>query len=279
MPRRLRAAAARMPLPTSRRVESMAAPPTRTTKARTNRASGHQLSPPNGRICSPQPSGESHAGQALTRRRPVASTWPSMFPTPLTTNARPRTAAAKPLAPRVVEESCTVTAATPAKTMPSAPVAIPAVNDPTAGCPAATPASPSDDGQRDVGADGDDEGGGQAGVTADDGGADQLGAPGLLVLARVPDDRQRAHQCREHREQEIAADHRRRALARAGGDAEDPQRGSAREELRLVGERLAVPSADSGQHPGHQQGKPEHVGGELEPVAPQRQPRERARAA
>ena len=105
---------ARMPLPTSRRVASMPAPPTRTTKARANRASGHQLSPPKGRICWPQPSGDSHAGQALTRRRPLASTWPSMFPTPLTTKARPRTAAARPLAPRVVEESCTVTAATPA---------------------------------------------------------------------------------------------------------------------------------------------------------------------
>ena len=70
-----------------------------------------------------------------------------------------------------------------------------------------------------------------------------------------------------------------RALARAGGDAEDPQRRSAREELGLVDERLAVLAADAGQHPGHQQGKPEHVGGELEPVAPQRQPGERARAA
>ena len=76
------------------------------------------------------------------------------------------------------------------------------------------------------------------GAQPDGSGADQLGTPGLLVLPRVPDDGQRAHQCSEHREQQIAADHRRRALARAGGDAEDPQCGSAREELRLVGERL-----------------------------------------
>ena len=269
---------ARMPLPTSRLVASMLAAPASTMKAIKNRASGHQLSPPKGRICCPHPIGESHAGQALTRRKPLASAWPSMFPTPLTTKARPRIAAARPLAPRVVEESCTATAATPAKTMPSAPVAIPAVNDPSRGLPGHDPGQPDRDGESDVGADGDDESGGQAGVTADGGGADELGAPGLLVLPRVPDDRERAHQRGEHREQQIAADHRRRALACARGDTEDTHSRSAREELGLVDERLPVLPADPGQHPERQQRKSKHVRGELEPVAPQREPRERARA-
>ena len=134
------------------------AAPTRTTKASANRPSGHQWSPPNGRICWPQPIGDNHAGQALATRRPLASTLPSMFPTPLSTNASPRTAAARPLAPRVVDESCTVTAATPANTMPRRPTAIPAVNDPAAGCPVTIPARPSSAGQHDVGADGDDRG-------------------------------------------------------------------------------------------------------------------------
>ena len=116
--------------------------PTSATKATANRQSGHQWSPPNGRICWPHPIGDSHAGQALTTRTPLASTVPSMLPMPLTRNASPSTAAARPLAPRVVEESCTVTAATPANTMPTAPTATPAVNEPAAGCPVTIPARP-----------------------------------------------------------------------------------------------------------------------------------------
>jgi hypothetical protein len=130
-------------LPTSRRVSSMLATPISTTKATANNPSGHRWSPPNGRICCPHPIGDNQAGHALSILMPLASTRPSMFPTPLTTNVSPRAAAARPLAPRVVEESCAVTAAIPANTMPSAPTAVPVVNEPAAGCPVTIPASPS----------------------------------------------------------------------------------------------------------------------------------------
>ena len=46
---------ARMPRPRSRRVASAPATQTSTTKAAADRASGHQWSPPKGRICWPQP--------------------------------------------------------------------------------------------------------------------------------------------------------------------------------------------------------------------------------
>ena len=131
-----------------------------------------------------------------------------------------------------------MTAATPANTMPKAPTASPAMNEPAAGCPVTIPARPSNAGQHDVGADRDDERGGQAGVPPDDGGADQLGAPRLLVLAGVAHDGERAHQRGQHREQQIAADHDGGADADAGGHAEDPQRRRAREELGLLDERL-----------------------------------------
>ena len=65
----------------------------------------------------------------------------------------------------------------------------------------------------------------------------------------------------------------------AGDDTEDPQGRSAREELDLLDERLVRVCPPHPHHPGHQDGQPEHVGGELEPVAPQRQPRECGRAA
>ena len=135
--------AATMPLPTSRRVASMAALPTRTTKATANKASGAQSSPPKARICWPQPTGDSQAGQALTRRTPLASTLPSMLPMPLTTTAAPSTLAASELAPRLVDDNWTVTAATAAKTIPSAPIAAPAVSELAVGCPVASPASPA----------------------------------------------------------------------------------------------------------------------------------------
>ena len=66
-----------------------------------------------------------------------------MLPTPLTRNASPSAAAARPPAPRVVDDSWTVTAATPANTMPKAPTAAPAANEPAAGCPVTIPARPS----------------------------------------------------------------------------------------------------------------------------------------
>ena len=52
-----------------------------------------------------------------------------MFPTPPTRNATPSAAAARPLAPLVVDDSCAVTDATPANTMPTRPIDAPATNE------------------------------------------------------------------------------------------------------------------------------------------------------
>ena len=158
------------------------------------------------------------------------------------------------------------------------PSAIPAVNDPSVGCPATIPASPSSDSRATLAATVTIERCGQAGVPADDGGADELGAPVLLVLPRVPDDRERAHQRGEHREQQIAADHRRRALACARGDPEDTHRWSARR-------RCSASSSSASRScppipaniPSVSRRKSEHVRGQLEAVAPQREPREPSR--
>ncbi len=105
--------------------------------------SGHQWSPPNGRICCPHPIGESHDGHALLTRRASLSGVPSMFPIPLSRNETPSTAPAVPIAPRAVEASCEVVAATPTKASPTAATAAPAVNDPAAGWPLTNMASPS----------------------------------------------------------------------------------------------------------------------------------------
>jgi hypothetical protein len=82
-----------MPCPTSRRVASRAAAPVQARNRATARPSSHQWSPPDGRICWPQPIGDSQAGQALSTRRPLGSRWPAMLPTPLVRNATPSTAA------------------------------------------------------------------------------------------------------------------------------------------------------------------------------------------
>jgi hypothetical protein len=66
-----------------------------------------------------------------------------MLPIPLTRKENPRTAAARPLAPRVLEVSWVVTAATPANTTPTAAIAAPAANAPTTGCPVAVIARPT----------------------------------------------------------------------------------------------------------------------------------------
>ena len=161
-----------------------------------------------------------------------------MLPMPLSRNASPRAAAARPPAPRVVDESWTVTAATPANTTPKAPTAAPAANEPAAGCPVSDPRHRQRCRQREVGADRDDECGGQGGMAADDGGADQLGAPRLLVLPCVAHDGLRAHQRREDREHQIAADQHGGADADPGGDAEDPTARGAHEDLGLLDERL-----------------------------------------
>ena len=104
-------------------------------KAATAISSGHQWVPPNGRVCCPQPIGESQTGQALVTASPARSTVPSMLPMPLSANATPRTPTAMPAAPRAVEDSWQVTAATPTQTSPTAATEAPASNEPSTGCP------------------------------------------------------------------------------------------------------------------------------------------------
>ena len=74
---------ARMPLPTSRVFASMLAAPTRTTKASPKRPERPPVVAAERPHLLPHPIGDSQVGHALTRRRPVASLWPSMFPRPL----------------------------------------------------------------------------------------------------------------------------------------------------------------------------------------------------
>ena len=142
MPRHVPRRCARMPLPKSRLVASMLAAPASTMKAIKNRPSGHQLSPPKGRICCPHPIADSHAGQALTRRKPLASAWPSMFPTPLTTKARPRTAAARPLAAARGREELHSDGCDAGEDDAECPRRHPDRERPVAGCPATIPAAP-----------------------------------------------------------------------------------------------------------------------------------------
>ncbi len=73
----------------------------------------------------------------------MESTVPSMFPKAASMKERPRPAPARPVAPRVVDASWDVTAATPVKATPTRAIEAPATRDPAAGCPASSMASPS----------------------------------------------------------------------------------------------------------------------------------------
>ena len=192
----------------------------RTPRAATARSSGHQCAPPKGRVCCPHPIGDSHAGHALVTRRPAWSTVPSMLPMPLSANAIPRAPAAMPAAPRVVEDSWQVTAATPTHTSPTAATDAPASSAPSSRLPADRDAGTEHQGEDDVGGHGDEDAGGQAGVATDDGGAEHLGAAELLVLAGVPDHREGAHQCGEHRQGDVLAVQHVAADAGSGGEPE-----------------------------------------------------------
>ena len=116
-------------------------------------------------------------------------------------------------------------------------------------------------------------------MTADDGGADKLGAPGLLVLPGVAHDREACSSGGQHGEQQVAADHRGAADARArrpGRRAAAP--GCSRRARPRSASAWCGRARRSGQHRGHEDGEPEHIGGEREPVAPEREPGERDRA-
>ena len=189
-----------MPRPTSRRVGEHA----RRADER-DESDGEQAERPpvvaaeRAHLLAP-PIGDSHAGHALTSRTPLASTVPSMFPMPLTRKASAEDRGGEAARSARGRGELTVTAATPANTMPKRA-------DRDAGheragrrLPGRDPGQAQRPASDDVGADRDDEGGGEAGMPADDGGADQLGAPRLLVLPGVAHDGERAHQRGQHRE-------------------------------------------------------------------------------
>ena len=113
---------------------------------------------------------------------------------PLSTNATARAPAAMPEAPRVVEDSWQVTAATPTHTSPTAATEAPVSSAPSTGCPVTAIAAASTTARTTSAATATSDGGGQAGVPSDDGRAEHLGPPELLVLAGVPDHREGAHQ-------------------------------------------------------------------------------------
>ena len=97
------------------------------------------------------------------------------------------------------------TAATPTQTSPTAATEAPASTEPSTGWPFTGDRDREHHGEDDVGGGGDEDGGGQAGVPPDDGRAEHLGAPELLVLAGVPDHRERAHQRGQHRQRDVLA--------------------------------------------------------------------------
>ena len=158
--------------------------------------SGHQRSPPNGRICWPQPIGDSQAGHALSTRRPLGSGSPGHVADPGheerhaedsrgqaagATGARGELAGDRGDAGEGEADSGDrrpggERTRRPAARRRSAPDPAPAA--------------------RTTLATRHDQGGGQAGVPADDGGADQLGPAGLLALPGVPHHGERAHQGR-----------------------------------------------------------------------------------
>ncbi len=121
---------ARRPAPTSRWAVSSKASPTSPTNATPKRPNTHQLSWSYGRICWPQPIGDSHDGHELTSVTPPSTTLPDTSPTARSRKATPIAAAAIPLAPRAVSETCAVTAAIAAKAMPTAAMPAPAANEP-----------------------------------------------------------------------------------------------------------------------------------------------------
>ena len=144
--------------------------------------------------------GVSQPGHALYATVPVASTWPSMLPTPLTRKETASAATARPLAPRAERESCAVIAATPVKATPTAAIEAPAASDPPTGWPAAIIAERRERREQQVRAERHGHGRGQRPRSgADHAGAEQLGAPGLFVLARVAHHAQDAHHGGEQR--------------------------------------------------------------------------------
>jgi hypothetical protein len=84
-----------------------------------------------------------------------------------------------------------------------------------------------------VGRDGHGQLGGEAGVATHDSGADQVGAGRLLALPGVPYHGERAHQGRQHRDQNEFADHGVGADGCAGGESEHPDSGTGRRDLPL----------------------------------------------
>ncbi len=131
-----------------------------------------------------------------------------MFPTPLTTKATPRVAMASPFAPRAVEESCEVRAATPVNATPTAAMAAPAANELAAGSPLAIIARPSRGASTTFAASATVMAAASARGRPDDPRAEQLVAAPLFALPRVPDDGEHAHHRGQDRERQVAPAHR-----------------------------------------------------------------------
>ena len=141
---------------------------------------------------------------------------------------------ARPMAPRAVEASWEVTAATPVKATPTAATAAPAVKDPAAGWPFTSMARPSSTASTRFAASVTSDRRGQSGVPAHHGRAEHLRPAELLVLPGVAHHRERAHHGGQHRQGDVVADHRGPTDAGAGREAEHAQAG-------VVGRELASP--------------------------------------
>jgi len=133
----------------------------------------------------------------------------------------------------------------------------------------------------DVGSDHRDERRNRLRVSPDGARSDELCPPGLLVLPRVTDDGEGAHQGGADRDEEERLRHHDRTLARprhepVEGERDAAPRGAARQvgALRRVG--IELERAERARHMG--EGQPEQPERELDPVAAQRQPREPADA-
>ena len=165
---------------------------------------------------------------------PLGSTRPAMFAAPATRKDAPSTAAAKPLAPRVVALSWLVTAPTPANTAPTAPTAAPAVNAPTAGWPAAMRPSARVRTSATSASRVTSRAAASAAWRPTPAGAHQLGPAGLLTLSGVPHHGEDAHQRGQAREENEVAHGRVRADTRAGGQPQHPDSRTAGRQACLL---------------------------------------------
>ena len=158
----------------------------------TARVNGHQMLSANGRICWPQPIGESQAGHALVTRSAAESTVPSMLPKAASMKETPTPALARPIAPRAVDGSDAGESDTDQGNRRAGD------QRPGRGLSRDDHAEPEKNHEHRVRSQRDEDGRGQGGVAADHAGAQHLLTTELLGLPRMPDDCKHAHRGREH---------------------------------------------------------------------------------